>query len=232
MGHLKLKLGNFLFRHRSFTPLPLILLVFIIFKPVDLGEKNIFINLAGILISMMGEMIRILAVGYSYEGTSGRESYLRADSLNVTGIYSVVRNPLYIGNFFMFTGIVAVFCNGYALLVFAFFLILQYYFVIVAEENYLKGEYGSEYKQYCREVRRIIPAFRGYISNRNPFNFKKVVFKENDSVFNMLVMFLLVLLYKEWVFAGRIGEPVVYIVPGVVLVIGYVFIKVLKKRGD
>lgn len=230
MADWKLKLGNFLFKHRSFTPVPLIVLVFIVFKPIDMGGQNISINMIGLCISLLGEMIRVISVGYAFAGTSGRESYLRAENLNVTGIYSIVRNPLYIGNFFMFTGLVTVFSNSYALLVFGVFLILQYYFVVLVEENYLIETYGKDYETYCTRVRRIIPTFKDYRKNQNPFNLRKVIFKENDSVFNMLVVYLLVLLYKERVFTGGIGEPFYYIIPGVVLISGYVIIKIIKKR--
>ncbi len=227
----KLKLGNFLFKHRSFTPVPLIIFVFIIFRPIDLGDKNIIITLVGFLISLLGETVRIIAVGYAYTGTSGRESYLRADSLNMNGIYSIVRNPLYIGNFFIFTGLVIVFSNIFAVLVFGIFLILQYYFVILAEENFLKEKYGGPYESYCRQVRRILLTFKNYKGNQNPFSLKKVFFKENDSIFNMLMMFLLLLLYKERVFKGRIDQPIIYIIPGGILIAAYVLIKMIKKRG-
>jgi len=230
MNNWKLKLGNFLFKHRSFTPVPFIVLVFVIFKPINMGGQNIIINVGGLLLSLLGEMIRVISVGYAYEGTSGRESYLRAENLNITGIYSIVRNPLYIGNFFMFTGLVAVFSNIYALLVFGVFLVLQYYFVILSEENFLIETYGKDYEAYCTRVRRIIPTFKDYKKNQNPFNLRKVIFKENDSVFNMLVMYVLVLLYKERVFTGSIGEPFYYIIPGVVLITGYVIIKIIKKK--
>ncbi|MCP5107562.1 MAG: lipid A phosphate methyltransferase, partial [bacterium] len=86
-----------MFKHRSFTPVPFIVLVFIVFKPIDMGEENIIIAVGGLLLSFLGETIRVVSVGYAYAGTSGRETYLRAESLNVTGIYSIVRNPLYIG---------------------------------------------------------------------------------------------------------------------------------------
>ena len=227
----KLKIGNFLFKHRSFTPVPLIILVFIIFRPIDPGEKNILVNLVGLLISLLGESVRIIAVGYAHEGTSGRESYLRADSLNISGIYSIVRNPLYIGNFFIFTGLVIVFSNIFALFAFIIFLILQYYFVVLAEENFLKEKYGKDFETYCRRVRRIIPTFKDYRENQNPFNLKKVVFKENDSVFNMLVMYILVLLYKEKAFTDSISRPFVYIIPGVILMAAYIIVKIIKRRG-
>ena len=227
----KLRGGNFLFRYRSFTPIPLIILVFIIFKPIDLGEKNLLINISGLLTSLLGEAVRIIAVGYSFTGTSGRESYLRADNLNTSGIYSVTRNPLYIGNFLIFTGLVVIFSNLFALLTFALFLILQYYFIILAEEDYLEKKYGSDYKVYLSRVKRIIPTFKGYRKNQNPFHLKKVIFKENDSVFNMLIMFLLVLLYKELKFSHRIDHPIAYIIPAGILILAYVIVKIIKKRG-
>lgn len=232
MRNWKLELGNFLFKHRSFTPIPIIVLVIIIFRPVDLGDKNILINILGLFISILGEIIRIFAVGYSHTGTSGREMYLRADALNITGIYSLVRNPLYIGNFLIFSGLVVVFSNLFAVLFFALFIIVQYYFIILAEEKYLKGKYGQEYESYRSQVRRIIPTFRDYKKNRNPFSLKKIIFKENDSIFNMLMMFLLVLLYKERIFNGRISSPLDYIIPAGILIIAYVIVKIIKRKSS
>lgn len=231
MVNWKLKVGSFLFKYRSFTPIPLIALVVIIFKPVDLNEKNIILNLGGLFISLLGETLRIIAVGFSFTGASGRETFLRADALNTTGIYAIVRNPLYIGNFFMFTGIVIVFSNVFAVLVFTLFLILQYYFIILSEEDFLKKKCGESYETYCSQVKRILPTFKNYKGNQNPFSLKRVIFKENDSMFNMLMMFLLVLLYKQRVFSGRIGQPIIYIISGGILIVLYLMIKIIKKRG-
>lgn len=226
----KLKIGNFLFKYRSFSPIPLIILVFIIFRSVDLGNGNIFINLLGLLVSLIGEFIRIIAVGYAYSGTSGRERFLKADALNITGIYSLVRNPLYIGNFLIFTGLVIVFANIWAEMILAIFLILQYFFIIRYEEDFLRMQYGKRYADYCDRVKQIIPVFKNYEKNRNPFDLKKVVFKEVDSAFNMLIMYLVVLAYKEKAFNGSIKNPFLFIIPGVVLSLSYVIVKFIKKK--
>lgn len=226
----KLKLGNFLFKHRSFTPVPLIVLVFVIFKPVDLGGANFFINLCGFMASMSGELIRVIAVGYAHSGTSGRESFLKADALNTTGIYSLVRNPLYIGNFLIFSGLLVVFANIWAEVIVAVFLIMQYYFIILSEEDFLRKKYGKEYEDYCGRVRRLIPAFKNYEKTSNSFDLRKVIFKESDSVFNMLAIYLLVLVYKERFFSGSIKHPFLFIIPGAVLVLSYILVKIVKKR--
>ncbi len=189
----KLKIGNILFKNRSFTTLPLILALFLFFKPMSF---EITYNIVGFLITVLGEIIRIIAVGFSFRGTSGRENYLRAEKLNKTGIYSIVRNPLYIGNFLIFTGLLIVFSNVYALILFQLYLILQYYFIIISEENYLKEKFGEFYNEYKRNVNRVIPKFKNYIKPENGFNLRKVILKENDSVFNLLVMFILILIYK------------------------------------
>lgn len=226
----KLKFGNVLFQYRSFTPIPLIVLVFIIFKPVDLGNGNVFINVFGFMVSLIGEFVRVIAVGYAHSGTSGRESFLKADALNTTGIYSLVRNPLYIGNFLIFSGLVMVFANFWAEMAAAVFLIGQYYFIILCEEDFLRNQYGNLYEDYCHRVNRVIPVFKNYKLNPNPFDLKKVIFKESDSVFNMLLMFLLILLYKEKVFLGDVSHLAVYAVLLGILIIVYVVIKIIKKR--
>ncbi|MGE5341571.1 MAG: methyltransferase family protein [Candidatus Omnitrophota bacterium] len=225
----KIKTGNFLFKIRSFTPIPFILLVIFVFKPVNLSGGNTWIHFGGLFIALLGEALRIFAVGYSFEGTSGRENYLRADTLNTTGIYSITRNPLYIGNFFIFTGLIAAFSNIWALIVFDIFLFLQYYFIIQAEEDFLKRTYGDAYRTYCSKTRRILPVWSRYQKNRNRFNLKKVVLKENDSIFNLLAIFLLILLYKEKVLYGIIRRPIDYILPGVVIIVAYAAIKIVKK---
>ena len=130
----------------------------------------------------------------------------------------------------MFTGIVIVFANIFAALVFALFLILQYYFIILSEETFLKEKYGEIYVTYCRQVRRILPTFKNYKGNQNPFSLKKVIYKENDSIFNLLMMFLLVLLYKEWVLGGRINYPALYLILAGILAVLYLTVKIIKKR--
>lgn len=227
---LSLAIGNFLFKYRSFTPVPLIVLVFVLFKPGNFNDYNFFVNLAGLFISAIGEWIRIMAVGYSFPGTSGRESFLRADYLNTSGIYSLTRNPLYIGNFFIFTGLVIVFANPLAVLLFALFLIMQYYFIILSEENFLRQKYGTAYDSYCLRVRRLWPTFSNYSPNQNPFNGQKVIFKEKDSVFNTAFIFLLVIAYKERFFSGRLDNLFVYALTGGMMIAVYVVVKILKKR--
>lgn len=228
--HWKIKTGQFLFKFRSFTPLPLMAAVFLFFRPQSCGALDPFLIWGGLVVSFLGEIIRIMAVGFAYTGTSGRENYLRADDLNRTGIYSIVRNPLYIGNVLMFSGLLIVFANWWALLFFNIFLITQYYFIILSEENYLKQKYGLQFDDYCATIRRIIPKFNTYNKPARPFDGRKVFFKENDSIFNMLMVFIIILAFRESSILNSVPHKTYLITAAAILVGVYAIIKVMKKR--
>jgi len=223
-----LRLGKFLFRFRSITPLPLILLTFILFQPLSPGPLWTLIGLA---VALAGEGIRIVSVGFAGSGTSGRESFLKADSLNTTGLYSLVRNPLYWGNIMIFAGLLAAFANPAALVLFVAFLFLQYHFIVLAEESYLRQAHGVSYEEYGSRVARWLPAFNRYVPAGRPFDWRKVLFKENDSCFNLLLAALLILAWKEKRFSGSVRHLPVYIAAALFLILAYAWVKVMKKKA-
>jgi protein-S-isoprenylcysteine O-methyltransferase Ste14 len=103
------KSGAWLFRHRSYLPL-LILPIFglCLANFTYLGashEVNEWWQKFCMLISFYGLAIRVAIVGRAPVGTSGRNTREQvANSLTTTGIYSLVRHPLYLGNFLIALG--------------------------------------------------------------------------------------------------------------------------------
>ncbi len=226
----KLNTGDFLFKYRSFTPIPLIIVVFVFFKLGINPLNDKLLLIAGFVLMFLGELIRVVSVGFSFTGTSGRENFLRADNLNISGIYSVVRNPLYMGNLLIYSGLLIVYSNIYALLFFDILLIVQYYFIIFAEEAYLQRNYGDQYSDYKKSVNSILPKVRNYRKPENKFDRLKVIFKENDSVFNALVIFGIIKMYKGYILSGKIIHGKSFAIYFGVMIISYILIKVLKKR--
>jgi protein-S-isoprenylcysteine O-methyltransferase Ste14 len=223
-----LRIGKFLFRFRSFTPLPLILLTFIFFKPIS---GSLLWTVTGIIVAFAGEGIRMISVGYAGSGTSGRETFLKAESLNTTGLYSLVRNPLYWGNGLIFAGLLTVYAQPAALLLFVIFLFLQYHFIVLAEETFLHERYGQAYTDYCGRVNRWLPRFGDYAHPGHRFDRRKVFFKENDSCFNLLLAVLLIMAWKDEVFFGRMRHPAALAGAAILLMIFYIWVKILKKRA-
>lgn len=108
------KQGNWLFKYRGTIPLVVLLVGAGMIIYSDLYPETSFIKQTPyermyetfcILISFFGLYIRIVTVGYTPANTSGRNTDKQiADVLNTTGMYSTVRHPLYLGNFFMWFG--------------------------------------------------------------------------------------------------------------------------------
>lgn len=226
----QIRTGSWLFRHRSIVPLPLIAILCLCFRPVRIPSLQAVLTAAGLLTALTGEALRIHAVGFASTGTSGRENYLKARELNTTGLYSITRNPLYWGNFLIFSGLLIVYSNMTAWFIGILFLAAHYHFIVLAEENFLNQTHGDLYRAYCRKVRRWLPRFSGRQRPNRRFDLKKVVFKENDSLYNLAVAGLIILAYRERIFDGTIRNKTVYIAAILLLTLLYASVKIVKKR--
>ena len=77
-----------------------------------------------------------------------------ASSLQKTGIYSISRNPMYVGLSIVYLAITCFIGNWWNIILFPIlFLIVQEY-IIKREEEYLELEFGQQYEEYRRTVRR------------------------------------------------------------------------------
>jgi protein-S-isoprenylcysteine O-methyltransferase Ste14 len=73
-----------------------------------------------------------------------------------TSVFSISRNPLYLGGIFAIAGI-ALFCNWpWVLLLLIPAIVACYYILIEPEEKYLASKFGNEYLLYTASVYRWI----------------------------------------------------------------------------
>ena len=89
---------NFFFKYRSYTPIPIGAMILFFSRP---NNSYVFLGFAFLI---AGESIRLWAV--SYAGGITRTRKVGAPKLCSSGPYSYVRNPLYVGNMFMYLGFV------------------------------------------------------------------------------------------------------------------------------
>lgn len=71
-----------------------------------------------------------------------------------TGVFSISRNPLYLGGALLFFGIALTMNMVWALVALLASMIACHYILIVPEEKYLAAKFGEEYKEYTATVRR------------------------------------------------------------------------------
>jgi protein-S-isoprenylcysteine O-methyltransferase Ste14 len=202
------KSGNWLFKRRSWLP------VFIIVGGVammylgnrqailfDMRDEIIFLG-----VSVFGLLIRALTVGFTPKNTSGRNTVNGqvADELNVTGIYSLLRHPLYLGNFFMWLGPVLFLRSVEAALLFLLIYWLYYERIMFAEEQFLRSKFGDIYDKWSEKVSSIIPYSFNYIRPSLPFSVRIVLKKEYNSFVNIFVIFTILDLFRNYFLSERI----------------------------
>jgi protein-S-isoprenylcysteine O-methyltransferase Ste14 len=77
-----------------------------------------------------------------------------ASSLQTTGIYGMTRNPMYVGLTIVYLGIACFIGNLWNFILLPVLFIIVQEYIIKREEKYLELEFGQEYRDYKRTVRR------------------------------------------------------------------------------
>ena len=181
--------GNWLFRRRSYTPLvPLALTLLVVL--VDPPARDARWELTCLLIGLAGLAIRIATVAHVPAGTSGRGTGAPAAStLNDSGLYSVVRHPLYIGNFVMWLG-AACFTRSIALVLLVSCVYwFQYERVALAEEQLLRARFGAAFDDWAARVPAFIPALTHWRPAAYPFSWRTVIAREFTGLYGLVATF-------------------------------------------
>lgn len=147
-----MSLREFFFRYRSYTPIPLALVI------VLLADRRGTLLVPGIGLVLVGELIRLSGVRYA--GGATRTRNVGAKTLCTSGPFAHVRNPLYAGNLFIYAGAVSLAGGAHLwlkLLVALVFWGVQYGLIVSLEEETLERLFGGQYREYKRAVPRLIP---------------------------------------------------------------------------
>ncbi len=182
---------NLFFKSRSFTPIPILLMMLYFARP---NSPYFFL---GIVLIVIGEIIRLRSV--SFAGGETRTMNVGASSICKSGPYSIVRNPLYIGNMMIYVGFAFVAGSVYVVTIstitFVYFFI-QYSLIISLEEEALEEKFGDEYITYKKLVPSIIPRINNTFRNYDtiPSSLAKTIKTEKRTLQNILLVSLLLFL--------------------------------------
>lgn len=177
------KSGNVFFRYRGQFPVVLFLLAIPVIYFTDYSQLSevtqLVLTYIAVLLSIIGFWIRAVSIGTTPKGTSGRNTKSQvAESLNRTGIYSMVRHPLYLGNYLMWIGIVVFTFNFYFVILVTLAFWLYYERIMFAEERFLERKFGDDYLEWSKKVPAFFPCFRKYINGDIPFSSITVLRRE------------------------------------------------------
>jgi protein-S-isoprenylcysteine O-methyltransferase Ste14 len=231
--------GNFLFKYRSYFPLLFLVVTGAVFYFEVLSENAYlfceqywYFSLA---VGLLGLLVRVFTVGYTPANTSGRNTTQGqvADELNETGIYSLVRHPLYVGNFLMWLAVAMLTGNIWFIVAFKFLYWVYYERIMFAEEAFLRNKFGDKYLQWAKDRPAFIPKLKAPTKPKYPFSLKKVLKKEKNGVAALFGLFWLFDIIKIGLTEGTWSLPKNQWFWGfAVSSVVYLILKIIKRSTD
>lgn len=229
------KLGNRFFRWRSYLPLAmgaLFLAALLSYRhPEALPRPGRTWQLLCLLVSLIGLAIRFYTVGFAPRGTSGRNTRAQvAEKLNTTGMYSLVRNPLYLGNFLIWLGLALFIQVWWCTLIVILCFTLFYERIIFAEEVFLREKFGAGFRDWAAGTPAMIPRFRNWRPPELSFSWKSALTREYSSWFATVASFSALAIIRDSRRQGSLSLDHSWLIFFAAGLIVYLTIRTVKKK--
>jgi len=122
----------------------ILILVYLFFLKINFGSKWFY---AGIALYSLGIVLyAISTISYAKPDRNG---------MNLTGVFKISRNPMYVAYFIIFLGC-AVLTESWILFGLLIIFQISAHWIILSEERWCMQQFGEEYKKYMDNVRRYI----------------------------------------------------------------------------
>ncbi len=130
--------------------------------------------LAGFVVSMFGEFIQLWSFA----------SLDKNSDLAIRGPYAMVRNPMYLGRYFILLGFLMLLGVWWILVVYT---VVYWFYMdtrVEREEAHLRPIFGPRYDEYCARVRRFIPG--APLTGQPLAYWNWTLFRQNNAAMNLL----------------------------------------------
>ncbi len=226
------RLGNVLYRTRLYV-FPLACLLVFLPGPRML-QDDLVAAAIGLLVALAGQVVRAGTIGLVYIIRGGRNRQVYAEDLVTEGVFGHCRNPMYVGNLLILSGM-AITSNCWTTVLVAIPVTAFIYRAIVAaEEDFLRRKFGAAFDEYCRKVPRFVPRLAGVRETfaSMQFRWRRVIVKEYGTPTAWILVWCAIVAYNLW----RHGELAMrpdtsrwLQVVAVVAVMGWATTRFLKK---
>ena len=227
--------GGWLFRHRSHLPLLLtpVFVAALLDPHFAQGDRALTWVWAVIclLIAFAGLGVRAATVAFVPARTSGRNTANQlAAQLNTTGMYSIVRHPLYVGNAIITAGATLFFRSWWLFAIVLLAFSLYYERIMLCEEAFLRQRFGQTFEAWTARVPAIIPDIRLWQAPALSFSWRTMIRREYHGVVGILAAFAGFQCLGELAVQRRLVLDPMSVSYAVVATLVFVVCRLLKKH--
>jgi len=150
-------------------------------------------DLCAVVLAALGLVLRGAVIGYAYIKRGGLNKKVYAKSLVTDGMFGVSRNPIYLGNIMIYSGVFLMHGNPLIIAAGIGIFLFGYVCLVAAEEAYLMEKFGDEYRAYCAQVPRWLPDWSRFKSSTEgmEFNVARALIKDYSTIATTIVAFTL-----------------------------------------
>lgn len=161
------------------------------------------IGWAALVVAFAGLVLRCVTVASAPEGTSSRDTRaLRAPSLNTTGVYSLVRHPLYLGAGLMWVGVAMSLRVWWFVLIVALAYWLYVERLMLVEEAFLEREFGERFRSWAARTPAFLPSLSGWRAATGGIQWRRVL-GEHNGLLGLSFAFLLLQVLEDELFESE-----------------------------
>ncbi len=186
------------------------------------------LDFVGFIVLLSGILLRMSARGHKKAHSQ------KSEKLVLTGPYTLVRNPMYLGSFLMGAGFILMVWPWWSLPLFAGLFYARFKKEVVKEEKYLKKLAKEEYTAYCEKVPRIFPSIKQLqeIKIDKVINLKEAFStKEKRGLWGWPILAVLLesfqeqVVFNETIFSHTV---MIFLMAAIVFVIGFAYCRQRK----
>ena len=222
--------GDVLFRWRSWLPLLLLPLFLASFEGLSYRLDLVW-ELACFGVSMLGIGVRLLTTGTAPRGTSGRNTrQQKASTLNTTGAYSVVRHPLYLGNYLIGLGMSLYTRTWFLPIIVSLAALLYYERIAAREEQFLESRFGDAFHEWAARVPALRPRLSAWRPSALRFSLPRALDREFYAISEIMVAFFVLDVMEDWAVHGGLTLDPVWTTVGAAGALFFATMWIRKKR--
>ena len=215
MKQTMIAIGNFFFKWRNYL-FPIFVISLFIFrapKPVFAGSEELesIKDFIGFTIVLLGLIVRGTVIGYAYIKRGGMNKKVYADKLVTAGMFTLCRNPLYLGNMLTVIGIFITHGDPLIMAIGILTYSFIYQCIILAEETYLENKFGKSFAAYCKKTPRWLPVLTRFnlATKGMSFDWRRVIIKDYTTIATSLIACAAIEFYEDWVGVMDMNESLI-----------------------